>query len=292
MKKADDRMRKKGMYLVTTFGAVFVIALAAVISGLINNGKEKNPGKINLNATKTPELSGERLTPVPTPGDSGLTARITDIPENNPNSTEFADGSDIGLPTGRPDIEPNPSETGEEGTDQPITDTASQQNTQEQNPLEEDEPGTAVLNPEGVLGNLRFSKETGMLPPVTGEALITFSKDHAIYHKTLDSYRTSDFVLLGGAVGSHVSAGAEGIVLKIEENERTGKTLTLQVSENTMLVYGLLDQISVSEGQVIEEGTVFATVAEPSRYFIEDGSGVFLQVLENGEAINPMLFLR
>lgn len=264
MKKTEDQTKKKGMYLVATFGAVTLIALGALAVGLVNRDEGKVPKSIDLNATPTPGqpkptevAKQDTVTPAPTAapaGDNGETQNPGDTQQvaQNPDVTQTADGTLTGS---------------------------------------EPEDGVAVLNPDGVIKGLNFSAETGMYWPITGEALISFSPDHAIYHKTLDSYRTSDFVLLGGEPGTHVSAAADGVVTAVKEELQTGTTVTMQVSEDFEIVYGMLSNVTVKEGDFVDAGTVFATVAEPTRYYAEDGSGVYVQVLENGEAVNPMLFL-
>lgn len=265
MKKTDEQGKKKGMYLVATFGAVTLVALGALAVGMTNPGEGKLPKNFDLNATPTPgqpkptdvakEDSKEPKTPAPTMAPVGESK--SDAPKN------------------------------------PIEDTKQTAQIQEAPEIGTEEPeDAAVLNPDGVIKGLNFSAETGMLWPVTGEALISFSPNHAIYHKTLDSYRTSNYIVLGSEVGTHVSAAADGIVSAVSEELKTGTTITMRVSENHEIIYGMLANVTVKEGDFVDAGTVFATVAEPTRYFVEDGSGVYVQVLENGTAINPMLFLQ
>lgn len=258
MKKTEGQTKKKGMYLVATFGAVTLVALGALAVGLSNPGEGELPKNFDLNAT-------------PTPGQP----KPTDVAKQD------AKEPDTPAPTTAPVGE---TQTGE------VTQTAQ---LQEEPVVGTEEPeDTAVLNPDGVIKGLNFSAETGMLWPVTGEALISFSPNHAIYHKTLDSYRTSDYIVLGSEAGTHVSAAADGIVTSVREELKTGTTITMRVSEEHEIVYGMLANVTVKEGDFVDAGTVFATVAEPTRYFVEDGSGVYVQVLENGTPINPMLFLQ
>lgn len=259
-KKTEAQTKKKGMYLVATFGAVTLVALGALAVGLMNPEDGKAPKSIDLNATPTPGL--------PKP---------TDV------ATKDAEKPVTPAPTTAPQ-----DETKEPGDKQQVAQEPGENRTAENDP----EDDVAVLSPEGVIKGLNFSAETGMLWPITGEALISFSPDHAIYHKTLDSYRTSDYVLLGGEPGTHVSAAADGVVTAVKEELQTGTTVTMQVSEDHVIVYGMLSDVTVKEGDLVDAGTVFATVAEPTRYFLEDGSGVYIQVLEQGEAVNPMLFLQ
>lgn len=257
-KKTEEQTKKKGMYLVATFGAVAFIALGALAVGMINQGTPKGGEPIDLNATPTPglqkqaEVAKQDTTPITTP---------------EPTLVPWKDKKD-------------------DGTEKTVTDL-----TQIAEVLPEEE-GAEVLNPDGIIKGLNFSAETGMLWPITGEVLLPFSPDHGIYHKTLDSYRTSEYVLLGGEAGTHVSAAADGVVTEIREDIRTGLTVAMQVSADHKIVYGMLSDVVVAEGDFVDAGTVFATVAEPTRYFVEDGAGIYLQVLENGKAVNPMLYLR
>ena len=263
-RKTEDGTKKKGLYLVATFGTVTLVALGALAVGLMNPGGNDVPKKIDLNATPTPGVQGKtdvakqntekQVTPAPTTAPKDAQGQQKEQPEQQKPPVQTADGTQV---------------------------------------AELDVPEDAqVLNPEGVIKGLNFSAETGMLWPVTGEALISFSPDHAIYHKTLDSYRTSNYVLLGAEVGEHVTAAADGVVTAIKEELKTGTTVTMKVAADYEIVYGMLSDITVKEGDLVNAGTVFATVAEPTRYYAEDGSGVFVQVLENGEAVNPMLFLQ
>ncbi len=264
-KKTEDQTKRKGMQLVATFGAVTLIALGALAVGLMNPKKGKTPNPIDLNATPTPGVVGQvDVAKQDTP--KQVTPAPTTVPKVDMQKEELQ----------------NP-----EPTQAPV------QTADETQVADSDVPeDTAVLSPDGVIKGLNFSAETGMLWPVTGETLISFSPDHAIYHKTLDSYRTSNYIYLGSEQGTHVAAAADGVVTSVKEDVRTGTTITMRVSENHEIVYGLLSDVTVKEGDYVDAGTVFATVAEPTRYYLEEGSGVYIQVLEQGEAINPMMYLQ
>lgn len=265
MKNATEGQTKKsGMQLVATFGAVTLIALVALAIGMMNPKDGKSPNNIDLNATPTPGVQGQADT-----GRQDMVKQVTPIPTAVPKQDTAGE------------------QTQAEQQKPPVQ-TADATQVAEIDVPED----TAVLNPDGVIKGLNFSAETGMLWPVTGEALISFSPDHAIYHKTLDSYRTSDYVYLASEQGTHVAAAADGIVTAVSEELKTGTTVTMRVSEDYEIVYGMLSGVTVKEGDFVDAGTVFATVAAPTRYYAEDGTGVYVQVRHNGEAVNPMLFLQ
>lgn len=263
MKKTTEvQTKKKGMQLVATFGAVTLIALGALAVGLMNPEDGKAPKNIDLNATPTPGIQKQAETEK-----QDVAKQVTPMPTAVPkqDTTE-----------------------GQTQQQKPTVQTADATQVAEVDTPED----AAVVNPDGVIKGLNFSAETGMLWPVIGEALIAFSPDHAIYHKTLDSYRTSDYVYLASEQGTHVAAAADGIVTAVSEELKTGTTVTMRVSEDHEIVYGMLSDVTVKEGDFVDAGTVFATVAAPTRYYAEDGTGVYIQVLNKDEAVNPMLFLQ
>ncbi len=263
-KKTEDQTNKKGMRLVAAFGAVTLIALGALAVGMINPKVGKTPKKIDLNATPTPSVHKQADTEK-----QDVAKQVTPVPTTAPKQETVGE------------------QTQQEQPKPPVQTADATQVVDNGTPED-----TAVLSPDGVIKGLNFSAETGMLWPVTGEAILSFSPDHAIYHKTLDSYRTSDAVYLESAPGTHVAAAADGIVTSITEELKTGTTVTMRVSEDHEIVYGMLSDVTVKEGDFVDAGTVFATVAIPTRYYAEDGTGVYIQVTEKGEAINPMLFLQ
>ena len=321
MKKSNEQ-KKKEMRIAITYGAVGIIALAAIAVGIVNRG-EKAP-KINLNATPTPisavPAAGDGQNPKgqKTPGSEqnpgkavpGQTAQgrteqggsehqgqtVGQAEGNRPGGTKNeTSGTEVALGDKKTDTEPKQT-AGQTTGDKSIgaeTQVAGNDSAKESSeaPVESGSE-VPVINPDSILSGLSFSAQTGMLWPVTGEALVSFSPDHLIYNKTLDSYRTTDYVVLSGAVGTQVCAAAEGVVTTVSEELRTGTTITMRVAENYEIVYGLLSDVAVKEGDRIQEGTVIARISEPTRYFVEEGSGLYLKVLENGAPVNPMLFLR
>ena len=226
-KQTEEQAKKKGLQLAATFGAVTLVALGALAIGMMNPKDGKTPKNIDLNATPTPgvqkQVQEER---------QDVAKQVTPVPTAAPKTDTVGEQN---VPTG--EVKP---------PQQAADATQSAEATQPED--------TAVLSPDGVLKNLNFSAETGMLWPVTGEALISFSPEHAVYHKTLDSYRTTDYVLLAGEVGIHVNAATDGVVTSVKEELWTGTTVTMKVSPNHEIVYGMLSDVTVKEGDYVDAG--------------------------------------
>lgn len=284
--KLSEVIRKRAMLGV----AVFCIAAIATV-GLLSQGdnnKDNTPDSfVDLNETPDEEKNQQVVdnnTPDTSSTEQQLTENDTKVEEqeqlvagNNGTNSENA-GQQVA------DNVP----TIEEVDSSIQTAENTEVGTEETEPVEE----TQVLSPQLIAEQLNFDKSLGLLWPVQGEVVIPYSPDHGVFHFTLEQFSTSDAVVLSSVVGAEVKAAAKGVVTAIEEDERTGTTVTLAVGNNTSLVYGQLAIGDLSEGDIVEAGECLGTVAEPTRYYIVEGPNLYFQVLEGEESLDPtLLFL-
>ena len=125
-----------------------------------------------------------------------------------------------------------------------------------------------------------------------GEVILNYSPEHAVYHVTLDSYRTTDAIWISGTEGMPVCAAVKGVVTDITEELKTGLTVTMRISEEYSIRYGQLGTVTVKVGDVVEQGKQFATLGKPTKYYVKEGPSLYLQVLQGEKSINPMLYLQ
>ena len=64
--------------------------------------------------------------------------------------------------------------------------------------------------------------------------------DQTIYFSTLDQYKYNPALIIGGEVGTEVTASARGIVKSVEVNAQTGNTVTMDLGNGYEAVYGQL----------------------------------------------------
>lgn len=141
-----------------------------------------------------------------------------------------------------------------------------------------------VVTPE-----LHFATNSGLLRPLAGElsVLIPFSSDAGVYFETLDHYKRSYAMVVSADEGTSVTACATGKVINIFDNEEIGHAVTMELGDGYQITYGQLRDIQVPLGSYVNAGDVFATVAEPTKYFVREGSNLYLQLTSNGTAIDP-----
>ena len=141
-------------------------------------------------------------------------------------------------------------------------------------------------------GSLNFQEEAGLLWPVQGDVIMKYSMSNTVYFKTLAQYRCNPAIEIAAKAGTEVLAAADGIVTEIGENEETGKTVRMEIGNNYSIIYGQLKNIKVKKGQKVKEGDKIGVVNEPTKYFAEEGSNLYFQVLQNEETVDPLLLLR
>lgn len=154
-----------------------------------------------------------------------------------------------------------------------------------------DTNSVTVMNPKSST-SLKFDEEAGLLWPVTGNVIMDYSMDKAVYFETLAQYKYNPAVLIAGEPGANVLSAAKGVVKEIIENEETGLTLTMSIGGDYTLVYGQLKDCTLEAGDKVAEGDIIGKIAEPTKYYVVEGSNLYFEVLEKGEPVNPMLLLR
>lgn len=137
-----------------------------------------------------------------------------------------------------------------------------------------------------------FQEEKGLLWPVKGDVLLKYSMSNTIYFKTLAQYKCNPGIVISAKKGSKVKAAADCTVTKIEKNEELGTIVTTDIGSSYTVSYGQLDNISVNKGDELKEGDVIGTVAAPTKYYTQEGSNLYLQVMEGKETVDPLLLLR
>lgn len=287
--KISDVFRKRALFGVAIFCITAIATVGALSTG---ENKEDNPPEslVDLNATDYPEQNQTADNQDNQPEVKNPDAQTADNTEDlepsgpdEPGGTEVAEQPED---TDKPE-EKNPSEVAKQPEEEP-----GQSSEIALQPEPEEPTQTEVLSPQLIAEQLNFDRSAGLLWPVSGQVVIPYSPDHGVYYYTLDQFGTSDAMVLSAAAGTEVKAAAKGVVTSIDENYRTGTTVTLALGNNTSLVYGQLTLDDLKEGDVVEAGECIGMVAEPTRYFVVEGPNLYFQVMEGETSINPAELLR
>ena len=155
-------------------------------------------------------------------------------------------------------------------------------------PQEEDaeSASASILTPE-----INFSEDTLMEWPVNGNILIDYSMDQTTYLPTLDQYRLSPALCVQAVESAPVVAAVNGTVYSIENNARTGTTVTMELGNGYQAVYGQLTNLEVAQGDTVKKGSIIGYIASPTKYYDVEGSNLYFAMKKDGEPIDPVLYL-
>lgn len=173
---------------------------------------------------------------------------------------------------------------GEEDTSETVEEDSSVSEEAEETT---EETQTAAL----ALPVVDFSEDTLMEWPVNGNILIDYSMDQTTYFPTLDQYRLSPAIAVQAVESAPVVAAVNGTVFSIEEDVKTGNTLTMELGNGYQAIYGQLKDITVSEGETVTKGTIIGYISEPTKYYDVEGSNLYFAMKKDGEPIDPIAYL-
>lgn len=152
-----------------------------------------------------------------------------------------------------------------------------------------DKPEETV--PTVVAEALHFDTEKGIIWPVEGEVLMSYSMDNTIYHATLDQYKCNPALIISGAVNDKVHAVAKGKIIQIYNSEETGCTVKQDLGDGYTAIYGQIKEPNFKVGDILEEGQIVGYVGEPTKYYAVEGANVYFELQKNGEPVNPTDYL-
>lgn len=135
---------------------------------------------------------------------------------------------------------------------------------------------------------LHFAPEDGMLWPMEGDVILNYSMDSTVYFATLEQYKYNPAVIIEGEVNDKVNSVAKGKVVDISNSEVTGCTMTVDLGDGYLAVYGQLKELNFAEGDYVESGHVLGYIAEPTKYFSVEGSNLYFALQKDGVPVDPV----
>ena len=271
-KEGKNFTRKRGAALLL---CLCLVGAAAFATFYTMNTAEKNQ-------EQTTEQSTEEQARIE---EANAAKKAVKDTEESEKSTEEAEVNGATLEN---EIEEDPASLVKESTEE---------ETDKEGTLDEEEIEDAgSSNVEASLENtisptVNFTDNDTLTWPVAGNVILDYSMDSSIYFPTLKQYKYNPALVIGAEVGSQVLSAAKGIVETVEIDDETGTTITMDIGNDYELIYGQLKEVAVSEGDVVETGSLIGYISEPTKYYCEEGSNLFFEMKKNGEPVDPFLYL-
>lgn len=141
---------------------------------------------------------------------------------------------------------------------------------------------STVINQE-----LHFAESEGLIRPLSGETVIPFSTKSSSYFSTLDLYKYSRAMVISAPEGTLVSACADGRVTNIFEDAEIGHAVTMELGDGYEITYGQLRDIRVALGSYVNAGDTVGSIEKPTKYYVCEGSNLYLKLTAGGTPVNP-----
>ena len=297
--KFTEFFKGKGYYVLLFVGVV-AIAAVAVVGSQLSTGQDQGNNYADLNdvGDNIAADEGNSQLAESNPISEGIVNNAGVASDNNAvanDDTAANSANDVaeGEKAGSQDmVEYEGYADDNTGADYAQTDEVGEEAQASDNSTE---TSTASAENESTetASNLAFNEADGLMWPVMGNVIMNYSMDHTIYFATLMQYKCNPAVILDAEVGTEVKAAATGVVTAIdEENEETGLTVTMDIGDGYSVVYGQLAGSELKVGDLVKEGAVIGTIAEPTKYYTVEGSNLYFEVLKDDEAVDPMTLLR
>ena len=176
-----------------------------------------------------------------------------------------------------------------EGELQPVTmaqtPKVDETKLEKQNLTNEEKPPVVQTAPQP---KAAASTESNFGYPLSGEIVMPYSVESAIYDPTLNQYHTNDSISISAQAGSAVVAAQKGTVKEITKDEEKGNTVIIEHDNGWLTTYSqLAEDISVKVGETVAKGQKIGTVGEPTKYTIALGSHVEFAMEKDGKTVDP-----
>ena len=248
--------------------------LAGIVNGVVEDDLDYMPLEAGSGQVEIPGLTGNKfLDDIDTDnntlnaadtGDNTLDA--ADIPDTDVTQALSVNEAETSVnPENMDPVEP-PAES-------------SEQTMPAEQPSSSD---STVVNQE-----LHFAESEGLTRPLSGETVIPFSTESSAYFATLDLYKYSRAMVISAPEGTVVSACADGKVINIFEDSEIGHAVTMDLGDGYEITYGQLRDIRVALGSYVNAGDTVGSIEKPTKYYVCEGSNLYLKLTAGGTPVNP-----
>lgn len=168
-----------------------------------------------------------------------------------------------------------------------VTEEADEENTE----IADNEQETLSDGASAEKKTLSYDGTESITWPISGNVIIPYSMDRTVYFATLKEYKCNPGMMIEATKGQEVYAAYEAEVTGVSTSAEFGNTLTMSLGNGYEITYGQLEDIDVAVGDIVEAGQVIGTVAEPTKYYSEEGTNLYFAITKDGSPVDPLLLI-
>ena len=284
MKEKMNQMFRDKLFLVMlVLGLLTMVAAAGVVTIQRGNGQEQKP-YVDMQG-QDEYFAEEAKDQAPVAGNSNAENSESEITQEEQILAEAASNQD------------NAADEQGHIAEEAGPETGNGQNTGLAANGTKDDGADPAVREAGAGGSaatalvLNFADTSKMLWPARGNVLLDYSMDSTIYFPTLEQYKCNPGLVIQSEVSTPVYAPAAARVLEAGNNEEIGDYLVLDLGNDYTVTCGQLKEITAVQGEYLEAGQLLGYVAEPTKYYIIEGSNLLLEMRHGDKTVDPLDYL-
>lgn len=142
------------------------------------------------------------------------------------------------------------------------------------------------------IANVEESK-LEFIKPVEGEIGMKYAKEKLVYSNTLEEWVTHNGIDILGEEAMPIKAIESGIIESVKMDPRYGNTIIIKHNDEYKSVYSNLSTTElVYVGKKVEKGEIIAGIGKGFGFESKEKPHIHLEILKNGESIDPVEFIK
>lgn len=278
---------RKGVSFLTWGGIILIAVVAFIVAYVLYSNNLSTQAKNINNTQKISSTDNNRMNMIGNTeaASSSIGKSVNELENTTKSTTNKENTNKMAVNTSKNEENKNLNNKNEnnENEKEEKPDATKNNNVKENTATEN------VTNVEQV----EKTKDPTFVNPVDGEKIKDYSSDNLVYSVTLDEWTTHLGIDYKSEKTDIVKASADGKIKSIKNDPRYGLTVVIEHTNGFESVYSnLLTAEFITVGEEVKQGQTIATVGNTARFEIADETHLHFEIKQNGESVDPNIYLR
>ena len=283
----SDSDSRKGVSFLTWGGIILIAVVAFIVAYVLYSNNLSTQAKNINNTQKISSTDNNRMNMIGNTeaASSSIGKSVNELENTTKSTTNTENTNKMAVNTSKNEENKNLNNKNENNkNEKEEKPDATKNNNVKENTLNEN-----VTNVEQV----EKTKDPTFVNPVDGEKIKDYSSDNLVYSVTLDEWTTHLGIDYKSEKTDIVKASADGKIKSIKNDPRYGLTVVIEHTNGFESVYSnLLTAEFITVGEEVKQGQTIATVGNTARFEIADETHLHFEIKQNGESVDPNIYLR
>lgn len=282
-----DADSRKGVSFLTWGGIILIAVVAFFVAYVLYSNNLSTQAKNINNTQKISSTDNNRMNMIGNTeaASSSIGKSVNELENTTKSTTNTENTNKMAVNTSKNEENKNLNNKNENNkNEKEEKPDATKNNNVKENTLNEN-----VTNVEQV----EKTKDPTFVNPVDGEKIKDYSSDNLVYSVTLDEWTTHLGIDYKSEKTDIVKASADGKIKSIKNDPRYGLTVVIEHTNGFESVYSnLLTAEFITVGEEVKQGQTIATVGNTARFEIADETHLHFEIKQNGENVDPNIYLK